>query len=209
MKKSLISKIYNGLKHKISSGTVTNRIVEQDLAEEYGVSRTPVREVIRELVKEGVLISIPNLGTFVKQYTIQEVKNIYEIRGALEGLAVSLAAKRISSEEGDSLMELAELIEKKRLDEDWEAVYELDRKFHELIASYSRNTNLEKNLKDYDFKITCAYANLFQAERFKGESFQGISHIKIAKAIKNSNADEAEKLVKAHIEWAKQRILMD
>jgi DNA-binding GntR family transcriptional regulator len=209
MKKPLINKIYNSLKNKISSGAVTHRVVEQDLAEEYGVSRTPVREVIRELVKEGVLISIPNLGTFVKQYTIQEVKNIYEIRGALEGLAVSLAAKRISSEEGDSLLELAERIENKRLVEDWEAVYELDKKFHELIASYSRNANLEKNLQDYDFKITCAYANLFQAKRFKGENFQGISHIKIAEAIKNNNADEAEKLIKAHIEWAKQRILTD
>ena len=209
MKKSLISKIYDGLKRKISSRELTHRVVEQDLAEEYGVSRTPVREVIRELVKEGVLISIPNLGTFVKQYTIQEVKNIYEIRVALEGLAVSLAARRISQEEGDSLLELAERIEKKRLDEDWEAVYELDKEFHELIASCSRNVNLEKNLRDYDFKITCAYANLFQAERFKGEDFQGISHIKIAEAIKNNNADEAEKLIKAHIEWAKQRILMD
>jgi DNA-binding GntR family transcriptional regulator len=209
MKESLISKIYDGLKQEISCGNITSRVVEQDLAKEYGVSRTPVREVIRELVKEGILISIPNLGTFVKQYTLQEVKNIYEIRGALEGLAVNLATKRISSEESDSLIALAKNIESKRLEENWDAVYELDKKFHILIASYSRNSNLEKTLDDYDFKITCAYANLFQVERFTGDEFQGISHIKIAEAIKNKDSNEAEKLIKAHIAWAKQRILVD
>ena len=209
MKKPLISRIYDGLKQKISCGDITSRVVEQDLAKEYGVSRTPVREVIRELVKEGVLISIPNLGTFIKQYTLQEVKNIYEIRGVLEGLAVNLATKRISSDESDSLMELAKNIESKRLEENWDAVYELDKKFHKLIAVCSRNANLENTLEDYDFKITCAYANLFQAERFKGDEFQGVSHIKIAEAIKNKNSNEAEKLIKAHIVWAKQRILMD
>jgi len=209
MKKSLINKIYDGLKGKISCGDITTRVIEQDLAKEYGVSRTPVREVIRELVKEGILISIPNLGTFVKQYTLQEVKNIYEIRGALEGLAVNLAAKRISVDEGDLLMDLAKDIENKRLDENWDVVYELDKKFHKLIASCSRNANLEKTLEDYEFKITCAYANLFQAERFNGDEFQGISHVKIADAIKKHDSSEAEKLMKAHILWAKQRILMD
>jgi DNA-binding GntR family transcriptional regulator len=209
MKESLIGKIYDGLKQKIICGDITSRVIEQDLAKEYGVSRTPVREVIRELVKEGVLISIPNLGTFVKQYTLQEVKNIYEIRGALEGLAVNLAAKRISLVEGDSLIDLAKDIEDKRLDENWNAVYELDKKFHKLIATCSRNANLENMLEDYDFKITCAYANLFQAERFKGDEFQGISHTKIAEAIKNNDSTEAEKLIKAHIAWAKQRILTD
>ena len=209
MKESLINKIYNSLKEKISCGVITSRIIEQDIAEEYGVSRTPVREVIRELVKEGILISIPNLGTFVKQYTLQEIKNIYEIRIALESLAVSLATKRISEKERESLLKMAEEIENKRLEEDWSNVYELDKKFHKLIASYSRNSNLEKTLDDYDFKITCAYANLFQAERFTGDEFQGISHIKIAEAIKNKDSEEAERLIKAHIEWAKQRILMD
>ncbi|MFA6716309.1 MAG: GntR family transcriptional regulator [Victivallaceae bacterium] len=209
MKKSLIVSIAQELKRKIADGEIASRIVEQDIAQEYGVSRTPVREVIRELVKEGVLTSIPNLGTFVKQYSLQEIKNIYEIRGALEGLAAALAAKRISADEGDSLLRLAKEIESKRLAEDWNAVYELDRQFHKFIASCSRNKNLEKALDDYDFKITCAYANLFQSDRFKGNEFQGISHIAIAEAIKSGNTEDAEKLINEHIIWAKQRILTD
>jgi DNA-binding GntR family transcriptional regulator len=209
MKKPLINSIYQKLKEKISSGELSSRVVEQDIAQEFGVSRTPVREVIRELVKEGILISIPNLGTFVKQYSIQEVKNIYEIRGALEGLSAALAAKRMSAEEREALLKLAKNIENKRLEEDWNATYELDKEFHKFIAACSRNKNLEKTLDDYDFKITCAYANLFQPERFKGEVFQGISHVAIAEAVTNGDAEKAEKLIKEHIAWAKQRILTD
>ncbi|MDD5598255.1 MAG: GntR family transcriptional regulator [Victivallaceae bacterium] len=209
MKKSLIASIAQKLKRKISSGEISSRIIEQDIAQEYGVSRTPVREVIRELVKEGLLTSIPNLGTFVKQYSIQEIKNIYEIRGALEGLAAALAARRINANEGDSLLCLAKDIENKRLAENWNAVYELDKQFHKFIALYSRNQNLEKALDDYDFKITCAYANLFQADRFKGNEFKGISHIAIAEAVKSGDSEKSEKLIKEHIAWAKQRILTD
>ncbi len=208
MAKSVIQEIYDGLKGKIHRGEITDRIVEQDIAKEYGVSRTPVREVIRQLVMEGILISIPNLGTFVKQYNLQEIINIYEIRGALEGLAAQLASQRITEEESKELSKTAENIEKERLAQNWLEVYELDKKFHEQLVACARNENLEKLIKDYNFKITCAYSDLFQAKRFTGEEFQGVSHVKIAKAVVNHKANKAEELMKAHIAWYKQFILL-
>ena len=93
-KKTRIEDICKQLREKLTNGDLPpeSRIVEQDLAVEFGVSRTPVREAIRRLASEGYLVSVPNLGTFVKRFSLADVKEMFEIREVLEGLAFKNAA---------------------------------------------------------------------------------------------------------------------
>ena len=79
------------------------RLMEIQLADEMGVSRTPVREAIRKLELEGLVIMVPRKGAYVAGVSMKDIHEVYEVRAALEMLAVSLAAERITDEELDAL----------------------------------------------------------------------------------------------------------
>mgnify|MGYP003604270036 CR=1 FL=1 len=82
------------------------RLMEIQLAEELGVSRTPVREAIRKLELEGYVIMMPRRGTYVANLSIRDVNEVFEIRTSLDSLASGLAAERITDEELESLQRL-------------------------------------------------------------------------------------------------------
>ena len=82
------------------------RLMEVQLAEELGISRTPVREAIRKLEQEGYVIMMPRRGTYVSDISTNDVKEIFEIRSALESLATGLAARRIEPDELETLQNL-------------------------------------------------------------------------------------------------------
>ncbi|NLZ51956.1 MAG: GntR family transcriptional regulator, partial [Thermoanaerobacteraceae bacterium] len=98
---SLRSKIYHHLKNAILDGVYKpgDSLIEMKLAKELGVSRTPIREAIRQLELEGLVTSIPNKGVVVEGVTLQDVEDIYEIRKMIEGLAARWAAEKISDEQ--------------------------------------------------------------------------------------------------------------
>ena len=79
------------------------RLMEIQLADEMGVSRTPVREAIRKLELEGLVVMVPRKGAYVAGVSMKDIHEVYEVRAALEMLAVSLAAERITDEELDAL----------------------------------------------------------------------------------------------------------
>ena len=86
------------------------RLMEIQLAEELGVSRTPVREAIRKLELEGYVIMMPRRGTYVANLSIRDVNEVFEIRTSLDSLASGLAAERITDEELERLQRLLVLI---------------------------------------------------------------------------------------------------
>lgn len=136
--------VFDVLMEAIISGQLPpgERLMEVQLAEEMGVSRTPVREAIRRLELEGFVVMIPRKGAYVAGLSIKDIVNIFEIRTALEQLAVTLAAERMTPEDLETLerllVELAETVK----EADVEAWTELDKKFHHLIYEYSRNERL-------------------------------------------------------------------
>ncbi len=75
------------------------RLMEIQLADEMGVSRTPVREAIRKLELEGLVVMVPRKGAYVAGVSMKDIHEVYEVRSALEMLAVTLAAERITDEE--------------------------------------------------------------------------------------------------------------
>ena len=114
------------------------RLMEIQVSEELGVSRTPVREAIRKLELEGFVVMIPRRGTYVSDLSIKDINEVFEVRTALDVLAAGMAAERITDEELEQmerlLVELGGYIEQN----DIEKIVEADSKFHDILYSASR-----------------------------------------------------------------------
>ena len=111
------------------------RLMEIQLADEMGVSRTPVREAIRKLELEGFVVMIPRRG-------IKDINEVYEIRTSLEVLAAGLAAERISDEELETMQRLLVEIGQHIEDGNIEKIVEIDTAFHDVLYKASRNKRL-------------------------------------------------------------------
>ena len=93
--------VYEELKRQILVGEIApgTRMMEVDLADEMGVSRTPVREAIRKLEKEGLVTIEPRRGAYASDISIKDMLDVLEVRQTLEGMAASLAARKVTEEE--------------------------------------------------------------------------------------------------------------
>ena len=104
----LCEMVCESLRNAISQGVLKpgERIMEIQLAEELGISRTPIREAMRKLEQEGYVVMMPRRGTYISTISIRDINDIFEIRSALEALSNGLAAERITDEELAELKEL-------------------------------------------------------------------------------------------------------
>lgn len=98
---SLSAKVFHSIREDILNGKyqANEELKEKNIGDDLGVSRTPVREALRQLELEGLVHIIPNKGAFVEGVTLQDIKDIYEIRTLLEGLCARWAAERITQEQ--------------------------------------------------------------------------------------------------------------
>lgn len=190
--------VFESMREAIMSGILEpgERLMEIQLAEEMGVSRTPVREAIRKLELENFVVMIPRKGAYVAGVSSKDVADVFEIRSALEGLAAGLAAERITEEELEQ-MEQALFYRAVEGDLDLEQVVKLDTDFHALVYKASRNERLIQIL-----------ANLReQIQRFRttslavpGRNKLAIEeHRMIVEALRSRNSEEAQSLAMAHI----------
>ena len=103
--KPLRELVFETLREAIASGRLKpgQRLMELQLAEDLGVSRTPVREAIRQLELEGLVVMVPRKGAYVAELSLRDMAEVFEMRAALDGLAAALAAERITEEEIDFL----------------------------------------------------------------------------------------------------------
>ena len=116
--------------------------MEIHLAEQLGVSRTPVREAIRKLELEGYVIMMPRRGTYVSNLSIKDINEVFEIRTSLDSLASGLAAERITDEELEHLQRLLVVIGEAIKEKNMEKIVEADTKFHDILYQASRNNRL-------------------------------------------------------------------
>lgn len=195
--------VYQRLRRAIFQGRLKpgERLVERKLAEQLGVSRTPVREAIRMLELEGLVYHQPRIGAVVAEIDDSEVLEIYRIRAVLEGLAARMAAERI---EPEGLKELELLYEKmqKTLVEDPANVDKVHREFNDLIyraAGSPRLYNMVTTLADYVIR----YANIGYSnpERLRQANNE---HRQLLEAIKLRDGDLAERVAREHIENSKR-----
>lgn len=181
------------------------RLMELQLAEEMGVSRTPVREAIRKMELEGLVVMIPRRGAYVADISIKDINEVYEDRTALDVLSAGLAAERIDKSEIQEMRELlaeeAALVEAR----DYPKIIDNDTAFHDVIYRASGNTrcmNIISNLRE---QIT--------AIRGRSMPYPGRveimlkEHRAIFDAIAAGKVEKAQEAVRTHMENAEQTLL--
>ena len=205
--KPLRELVFESLREAIISGKLGpgERLMEIQMAEEMGVSRTPVREAIRKLELEGLVVMIPRKGAYVAGLSLKDIADVFEIRGALEGLAAELAAERITEEELEELerhlIKYSEETETGNLSK----VVETDTDFHSLIYKASRNNRLSQIINNLREQI--------QRFRTTSLSYPGRmkialeEHRKIVEAISMRDGELARKIAQEHIENAENSMM--
>jgi len=191
--------IYESLKTDIASMQVKpgDALFECDIADRYSASRTPVREALLRLVKEGLVEKVGRTNV-VSSFSVDDVVNLYEIREALECLAVRLAVERATV--GD-LEELAEIIESMRQSREKgrvEAYLAFDRNFHLAIARMARNPFLESELRSIQEKV-----RMIQSQwRSRVAKFPNLhnQHERIHDAIRRRDASIAQAEIRYHMQ---------
>lgn len=207
IQKPLRELVYLELKHKILTGEIQarTRLMEIDLAERMNVSRTPIREAIRELATDGLVVIEPRRGAYVSDISIQNMLDIFEVREDLEGLAAGLAAQRITEEEKLALSKMHRLYERAVEARDKEEIVEYDEKFHNFIVRCSRNNvliELSRQLQELSMRFRYLYYD-------DGTVFERIpkEHKHVMEAIVAGDAEKARREAEAHIKDLKQFII--
>ena len=136
--------VFNTLRKAILTGELKpgERLMEIHLANRLGVSRTPIREAIRKLELEGLVIMMPRRGAVVAQITEKSLKDVLEVRRALDALCVELACDRISDEEEELLKEACEDFERATETKDATVIAKADVAFHDIIVRATGNQRL-------------------------------------------------------------------
>ena len=203
---SLKEKAYEVIKeHILRDLDAGHPLVVHELAEQLGISRTPVREALLALEQDGFVETIPHKGTFVASLSADEIKKIYDIREVLECRAVRLATGRIPHH--DLMRVKAQLAEaKEALDSgDPNAHFHADTDLHSLIARHSGNELLEsmiENLGDRAYRIR-AYSRRRSGEHLR-HSLQ--EHVAILDSLLAGDSASAEEGMREHIRQSSERI---
>jgi DNA-binding GntR family transcriptional regulator len=199
--------VYESLRDAIINQVLKpgERLMETELAEEMGVSRTPVREAIRKLEQEGYVVMIPRKGAYVAGLSIKDIHEVFEIRGALESLAAGLAAERATQEEIEE-MERNIVLEASHFESsDLIKTIEVDTKFHELIFRASKNDRLLgmiSNLREQVQRFRTTTLAVSGRMKFALEE-----HRRIVEAIAARDVQLAQQMAKDHIESAENALL--
>ncbi len=181
------------------------RLMEIQLAEELGVSRTPVREAIRKLELEGYVIMMPRRGTYVANLSIRDVNEVFEIRTSLDSLASGLAAERITDEELERLQRLLVLIGGYIESNNMEKIVETDTEFHDLLYQASRNSRLVGIIFNLREQLTRFRAT---SMAFPGRLKETLEeHRRLVEAIAQGDVKEAQAAAEDHMEKSEQTLL--
>ena len=199
--------VFNTLRKAILRGELKpgERLMEIQLANKLGVSRTPIREAIRKLELEGLVLMIPRKGAEVAQITEKNMRDVLEVRKALEELAVQLACEKITAEEIEEMKKAAEEFKMILKSKDITEIAEADVRFHDIIYMATDNQKLIlllNNLREQMYRYRVEYLK-------EGETRDLLvkEHEELTKAIKERDVERAKQLSFQHIENQRMAIL--
>ncbi|MDD3361915.1 MAG: GntR family transcriptional regulator [Hespellia sp.] len=192
--------VFNTLRQAILRGELKpgERLMEIQLANKLGVSRTPIREAMRKLENEGLVLMVPRKGAEVAEITEKSLRDVLEVRRALEELCVQLACDKMTKEGIEELRKAAEEFEEVVDSEDITVVAAKDVAFHDIIYAATDNPKLIallNNLREQMYR--------FRAEYLKRDEFHPQllkEHKQIIEGILNHRKDEAAKIMCQHID---------
>ena len=201
--------VYEELKMQILTGKITPgmRMMEVELAESMGVSRTPIREAIKKLEKEGLVIIEPRKGAYASQISVKDMVDILEVRQDMEGLAAHMAAYRMTPKQMKELESISTAYNKAVEEGNMADMIRYDTDFHNLIVESCNNsilTMMINQLQELLLRFRYVYyANIKRAEKMPSE------HSMIMEAIKDGRSDAARASAEMHIERIKDMVMND
>ncbi|HHU17398.1 MAG TPA: GntR family transcriptional regulator [Clostridiales bacterium] len=202
---ALSTDLYINLRKDILQGRLKQgeKLTEQKICDEYGISRTPVREAFRQLELEGFIETMPNRGAFVRGFSPQDIQDMYELRKAYEILAVKWAIDRITKEEFDKLEEAFEFMEFYTQKKDAEKMLNINMSFHELIYKASHNRILYNALSSYQFYMKYSKVN----KNYTANHLEKVldEHRAIFDAFKKKDVEAGINAISMHLDNAKLR----
>ena len=202
---SLTNKIYGNLKHDIINLSFKNNsiITEKELAERYKVSKTPVREALKKLTLEGFIEVLPRKGYFITSISVEDLRDIFQIRMILEVGASEIAIANASLNDIEKLKEIANTKVKTINSKSYIEYSEINYQFHLLIARSTKNNilaNMIKGLLNQLRRVLYKDLHNLDFENMKNE------HLKIVDAIEKKDISLARRIMEKHLLDAKKRI---
>ena len=199
--------VYEELKRQILVGEIApgTRMMEVELAEDMGVSRTPVREAIRKLEKEGLVTIEPRRGAYASDISIKDMVDVLEVRQMLEGIAASMAAQKVTEEEKLDFVEAnsayKNAVKKGNIDE----IIRYDELFHQLIVSYSGNKTLNQLLSQVQ-ELALRFRYIYYDDFSRYENMP-VEHEEIEEAIISGDTQKAKVVAEEHVERLKKFVI--
>jgi DNA-binding GntR family transcriptional regulator len=178
---------------------------ERDLSNKLGVSRTPLREAVTQLVREGLVDYAPYQGHFVKEWNAKQVEDLYIVRKSLEILAIQLVIPKLSNEDIDSIKNILEQARQALDQNDILAYGQFDSQFHEFIVNKTNNETLIQSLERLSLQIqmirTIANRDPDVVQRTTYE------RPRILEALKNRDVESATHLMAEHIDGVSRAVV--
>jgi DNA-binding GntR family transcriptional regulator len=198
----LRDKVVGELRRRIVDGVYEpgDRLTEERLADDFGVSRNPVREAIRVLEAEGFLTAQPRRGAVVASMSVRDLENLFDVRGALEVLAARLAAERID-QSGAAMLD--RLLARARTTRRVVDLAALNTRFHDTISTLSGNTLLTGMMEPLHGRLQWVYRQSVEARAAQSWA----EHRELATAIRAGDAEAAVAAARAHVLAARQSAL--
>ena len=199
--------VFQTLRQAILRGELKpgERLMEVRLAKKLGVSRTPIREAIRKLELEGLVLMIPRRGAEVAEITEKSMRDVLEVRRALEVLAVSLSCDRISGEQIEALKEAAEEFDRSLTLDDVTRTAEADVHFHDIIYRSTDNQRLIQLLSNLGEQMY-----RYRVEYLKHREFHpqiSREHKELLSYLEAGQKGQAEEKIAVHIDKQAQAVL--
>ena len=201
--------VYEELKMQILTGKIApgTRMMEVELAESMGVSRTPIREAIKKLEQEGLVVIEPRKGAYASQISVKDMVDILEVRQDMEGLAAHMAAYRMTPKQMKELESISIGYNKAVEEGNMADMIRFDTDFHNLIVESCNNsilTMMINQLQELLLRFRYVYYdNIKRAEKMPSE------HSMIMEAIKDGRSDAARASAEMHIERIKDMVMND
>lgn len=197
---------YEHLKQAILARRLTSGqpIVEETIAQELGISRTPVREAIRELSREGLVETIQNKGTFVKGLSAQDLLDIFDIKIRLEGLCAARAAQNDGPAIAQRLFRATEAMAEAARTNDRNAYLRADEAYHHAIYEGTQSERVQRIIADLNTQWHQARPGMAVLEARMAVAVD--EHRQIAEAIHAGDSDAAERAMRVHLENLRNEI---
>ncbi len=206
--KSISDQLYEYLSDSIIEGKIKpcEKLVEMDLCQQFGISRSPLRECFRILESEGLIVIYPRKGTFVRELTSKDIEDVFPVRSSLESLAAKLAVPNIGRKEIGIFNDLINKMEEALRNKDIRSFLRLNFTFHSVFIKASNNQILEKTLKNLGKGLWQRIAFLYYQSP-PGLDFSNNMHKEIVKVFQRKDVYSVQRLVEEHIEHAKNQLL--